>query len=428
MAQEQFRYYVFYEVFPTTVSQTEEAIYFSGIISFQSTFTQQSRRYEQYGEEFARQLEAKLGVTSYFPDYGLNYFHASSKQWAEEELSNARARCEGIRWACIFTNWVPGTELRISGLPRDGKATSSGDSTVTDRLFSPQARYATKTWMERSGIAPGGDAEKTLALMVQTALALLDFDPGPKDGKIGPKTLAAIAASQAVVGFLAGADLGDVLSAILHTAMRRQALDPGPVDRMFGQNALNTVAAWQSAHGPALAEAQRARPDYGEESGDLLLIPGWIAIPGANSCVSIDPSKNGKMQFIVNNCNHKVHVQWCYAYKPGWHFAQCIPGPPGRGYMDAVEHSVVVGRGAGTQDYYWGGQYLEPKSGDDRVYGQDHSPMLELGRIKYIACGYDHINGATRYKMQWDANTGDFRCLAYFPPNESEVPSEATVQ
>ncbi len=311
-------------------------------------------------------------------------------------------------------------------LPRDGKVTSTGGSDVPDRLFSPQARDATKTWMERNGIAPVGDAERTLALMVQTELALQDFDPGPKDGKIGPKTLAAITAWQAAVVHLAGADLGDVLAAILHTAMRLQGLDPGPADRMFGQNALNTLGAWTSAHGSALAEARMAQPDYSEESDDLLSVPGWFAVPGANSCVSIDPSESGRTQFIVNHCDHKVEVHWCYADRPE-HYAQCDPGPPGLGPMDVGEHGYA-NKGAGVPDYYWGREHLDPKPSGDRLYGFDHSSIMELGLINYIACGYDHISDATRYKMQWDAHTGDFRCLAYIPPNETDVPPEAAVQ
>ena len=278
----------------------------------------------------------------------------------------------------------------------------------------------------RNDIAPTGDAESTLPLMVQTALVLQDFDPGPKDGKIGPKTLATIVAWQAIVGVLLGAELEDVLAAILHTAMTLQGLAPGPVDTMFGQSARNTVAAWKSAHGLALAEAHEAQPGHGDENDDLLLVPGWRRVPDAKACVSIGPSETGGTQFIVNNCNHKVEVQWCYVDKPG-DFRQCDPGPPGLDFMDDVGHRATK-KGAGVPDYYPASEHLEAKPRGNRVDGQDHSPLLELGRIRYIACGYDHIKDATRYEMEWDAHTGRFRCLAYFSPDGPEVPSEADAQ
>ena len=161
---------------------------------------------------------------------------------------------------------------------------------------------------------------------------------------------------------------------------------------------------------------------YGEESDDLLLIPGWSEVPNAFPCVSINDSVGGGTQFIVNNCNHKVHVEWCYVDRPG-NFGQCDPGPPGLGLMDDNGHFVVT-----SPDYYQVSEGLSPKPSGDRVYGHDHSSVLELGLIKYIACGYEHITGAWLYEMQWDAYTGMFRCLAYFPPEEPYVPPESIVQ
>ena len=161
---------------------------------------------------------------------------------------------------------------------------------------------------------------------------------------------------------------------------------------------------------------------YGEESDDLLLIPGWFEVPNAFPCVSINDSVGGGTQFIVNNCNHKVHVEWCYVNRPG-NFGQCDPGPPGLGPMDDNGHFVVT-----SPDYYQVSEHLSPKPSGDRVYGDDHSSVLELGLIKYIACGYEHITGAWLYEMQWDAYTGMFRCLAYFTPEEPYVPPESIVE
>ena len=130
-------------------------------------------------------------------------------------------------------------------------------------LFAPQARDATKTWMERNGISPAGDAAHTLALMVQTALALQNFDPGPRDGKVGHKTLAAIAAFQLAFGLLGGADLGDVLATILHTSMTLQGLDPGPAGGLLGERSQRTIASWQDRHAGTLSSLTAAAPAQG---------------------------------------------------------------------------------------------------------------------------------------------------------------------
>lgn len=137
MAQPQWWYYVFFEAVAYGVngSPPVEGSFFSGIISFQSTISQQSEKYDRYEEEFERELEAKFGVEFY--SYVIN---SSSKQRIVEELSNARAQCEREGRVCFLTNWVPGTELHISGPQRSGKVTSVKDITVPERLFSPQAR------------------------------------------------------------------------------------------------------------------------------------------------------------------------------------------------------------------------------------------------------------------------------------------------
>ena len=331
----------------------------------------------------------------------------------------------------VETNWVPTPKVISEVVEMARRANPCAFMPPQDApadLFSPKARDATKIWMKRNDIAPTADADSTLALMVQTALALQNFDPGPRDGRIGRKTLAAIAAWQAIVGLLLGADLADVLAAILHTAMTLQGLDPGPVDTMFGQDALKTVAAWQTTHGSALEEAQKAQPGYGEDSDDRLLSSSWRRVPDALACVSIDYSERRLTQFLVNHCDHPVRVEWCYVGKTGGHGQwQCDPGPPGLGFMDRVGHRATR-KGVGVPDYYTSGAGLKPKRSGDRVHGHDHQSMPAVGRVRYIACGYDHIAGVRHYDMEWDAHTGQFRCLAYFVPDESDIAPQAGVQ
>ena len=381
------------------------------------------RSFHAFATSLDRGLDYEVGTDCYynFPDEDMDEFHlrigiTGPKFGTSQEI-----------------NWVPGPDLIAQVLKAVGAVQSRHRTAVTpaqaaNNLFGPRARDAAKTWMERNDIAPPAEADSTLALMVQTALALQNFDPGPKDGKIGRKTLAAIAAWQAIVGLLAGADLADVLAAILHTAMTLQGLDPGPVDTMFGQDALKTVAAWQTAHGSTLEQAQKVQPGYGEESDDRLLSSSWRRVPDALACVSIDYSERRFTQYIVNHCDHPVRVEWCYVGKTGdrgqW---QCDPGPPGLGFMDRVGHRATR-KGVGVPDYYTSGAGLRAKPGGDRVQGHDHWPMPEVGRVRYIACGYDHIAGVRHYDMEWDAHTGQFRCLAYFVPDGPGGPPEAGVQ
>ena len=160
---------------------------------------------------------------------------------------------------------------------------------------------------------------------------------------------------------------------------------------------------------------------HGDESNDSY----WTNVPDALACISINQSVGSlPTQFIVNNCNHQVHVRWCYADRPD-HDAQCDPGPPGLGFMDHGDHIYVTPT---SPDFYQSSWDLSPKPDGDRVYGFDHSPILEPGIVNYIACGYEHIEGATRYEMQWDAYTGRFRCLAHFPREEPYVSSDQTVE
>ncbi len=130
-------------------------------------------------------------------------------------------------------------------------------------LISAQASTATEAWMERNGIASTGSAERTLALMVQTALALQKFDPGPRDGVLGPKTIAALLAWQAMAGWAATGDLAGTLNAVLRTALVLQGYDPDPDNPLFGQGADKIMDAWGSQHGSALGTPDRDRQLWG---------------------------------------------------------------------------------------------------------------------------------------------------------------------
>lgn len=86
-------------------------------------------------------------------------------------------------------------------------------------VFGTRAHRTAKAWMKQHDVSPTADAASTLALIVQTALAIQDFDPGPRDGIIGRRSIAAIMAWRAVAGLSEGASFADVLAGVLHAAL-----------------------------------------------------------------------------------------------------------------------------------------------------------------------------------------------------------------
>ena len=106
-------------------SESVEGSFYSGVISYQDV-PHGRETYVRYRDEFLRQLEKKFGVKFYY--WGVL---SSSKHKAQEHLRNEKAECEMTHSACFFTNWVPGTELRIGEPHRAGKVTSAKDSNVS---------------------------------------------------------------------------------------------------------------------------------------------------------------------------------------------------------------------------------------------------------------------------------------------------------
>ncbi len=144
--------------------------------------------------------------------------------------------------------------------------------------FGPQARDAVQTWQARHGIADQGALGDTLALMIQKALILQDFDPGPADGVIGPATLRAIKAWQAVFEYSAGADFVAIVAAILHTAILLEGLDPGPASVLLGRPAKNTLRAWQKKYPRIIGEqAIRGQTSATGRRARMTDSPNWIA-------------------------------------------------------------------------------------------------------------------------------------------------------
>lgn len=111
------------------------------------------------------------------------------------------------RWMSALALTVAGAMLATSAFAQSGGAGSAGGSgsgaaggsgsgagaSSTDKGSSPSGSGSTSgsgTMSGKSGRAAGGDAEKVKA--VQQALKDKGHDPGDVDGKMGPKTQAAL--------------------------------------------------------------------------------------------------------------------------------------------------------------------------------------------------------------------------------------------
>ena len=303
-------------------------------------------------------------------------------------------------WRVVILDWVPTWHQDDA---------SEGE----EEIFGPKAEEALNAWRGKHRIEDRGAIAKTLMLMVQTALVLQAFDPGPVDGVFGKRTLAAIAAWQTIQGFPEGAELAGLIAAILRAALVLEGYDPGPVEEMLGPSAIETAQAWAPSY------EQATRNQGSRDRLDRLSPPtSWRTVPHAMDCVSLVRSGGaGNYQFIRNNCDFKLDVHWCYTDRPDDNDF-CAPGPAGLGYMDRVGHKATR-RGAGP-DYY----------GDsDGLRARETSPKrLELGAIRYIACGHRPLRNAQEYVTEWDAHNGRFRCLANAPEQDDGTPAEGTAE
>ena len=329
-----------------------------------------------------------------------NYF-IRNIEWSIEEN-------EDYGYTVIRTNWVPD-----SSLWSDRKESSADKGVIRDDVFNPAVQVPIKEWMEQHKISSTEDIASTLALIVQTALVLQSFDPGPADGVFGKSTLAAMVAWQTMQGIPEGGELVGLIAAILRAALVLEGYDPGPVEEMFGPSAIEAAQAWAPSYEKA------ARNQGSRDRNDRLSPPtSWRTVPHAKDCVSFVRSGGaGNYQFIRNDCDFKIDVHWCYTDRPGDN-DYCAPGRAGIGYMDRVGHRATR-RGAGP-DYYTSSEGLRPRE-------MTRQPM-RLGAIRYIACGHRPLRNAQQYVTEWDAHTAKFRCLAYAPEQDDRTPAEGTAE
>ena len=382
----------------------DDDIYYSAIFTApKGTFVNLSeknyfRLFDKLREAFVDSLGSPKG----------SFLYVECGDTTTESLNKSIEANKHVGSNVIVTNWVPD-----SSLWSDRKESSVDKGVIRDDVFSPAAQEPIKKWMEQHKIFSTDDIASTLALMVQTALALQSFDPGTADGVFGKRTLAAIVAWQTMQGIPEGGELAGLIAAILRAALVLGGYDPGPVEEMFGPSAIEAAQAWAPSYEKA------ARNQGSRDRNDRLSPPtSWRTVPHAKDCVSFVRSGGaGNYQFIRNDCDFKIDVHWCYTDRPGDN-DYCAPGRAGIGYMDGVGHRATR-RGAGP-DYYTSSEGLRPR--------EMTRQRMRLGAIRYIACGHRPLRNAQQYVTEWDAHTAKFRCLAYAPEQDDRTPAEGTVE
>ena len=372
---------------------------FERIYYYENDYLLQDKQEAEWNKEFQSSIRRKY-PDAYDPSFGLGCGMRVSMEAVNRNIEEIIRRNQAENWRVVFMDWVPTWHQDDA---------SEGE----EEIFGPKAEEALNAWRGKHRIEDRGAIAKTLMLMVQTALVLQAFDPGPVDGVFGKRTLAAIAAWQTIQGFPEGAELAGLIAAILRAALVLEGYDPGPVEEMLGPSAIKAAQAWAPSY------EQAARNQGSRDRLDRLSPPtSWRTVPHAMDCVSLVRSGGaGNYQFIRNNCDFKLDVHWCYTDRPDDNDF-CAPGPAGLGYMDRVGHKATR-RGVGP-DYY----------GDsDGLRARETSPKrLELGAIRYIACGHRPLRNAQEYVTEWDAHNGRFRCLANAPEQDDGTPAEGTAE
>ncbi len=153
---------------------------------------------------------------------------AAIREWNRREY--------GVDVHLVFTNWVPPggklvKELDLRFADSGSRARANGGTSASARsegeraleeAFRPTHRSAVSQWMDRHNVEAKEGAAATVALLIQTALVVQGFDPGPRDAAIGPKTMSALAAWRTARGIADSQDLPALVTGILRTVLEAE--------------------------------------------------------------------------------------------------------------------------------------------------------------------------------------------------------------
>ena len=285
--------YLIYEMLAIAIPGESYGLLYSGVIRADDA----NDGWREVRKEFEHRCDAQLGDDNMVRCGTRNVRSFTTKHEADtfldrqKKLKRQKQECGD----CIFTNWTPGTELRVE-LPQPEPLAASPEDGAEDAAGAVEgdalaAKRALAKWMFRNDIFPKESAAATLALIVQTALALQGFDPGPQDGLIGRRTIAAIMAWRAVAGLSEGASFADVLAGIIRAAFVLDGQDPGAASELLGPRFafIHVANEWERQYEGNLSDtsAPTKRLEPGTDCIEPLWEGGWLRF--RNNCsVGVD--------------------------------------------------------------------------------------------------------------------------------------------
>ena len=290
-----------------------------GTVYFGAIFEGDRRQQSERDKEFLSIIRSRYPDATTSPDNWdiCAQFTYPSVDGIISRFEDRMLTIESLNWRVVFMDWVPPNTRLVRTLRHQDNA-SEGD----EKMFGPKAEKALNAWRDKHGIEGRGAIANTLMLMVQTALILQAFDPGPADGVIGKRTLAAIIAWQTMQGFPEGAELAGLIAAILRAALVLEGYDPGPVEEMFGPSAIEAAQAWAPSYEqvkPSQASGAIGQPTDAD-SREQKQVERHVARALANECIRLihPPGVTAGTFFkakLKNICNYAVDVTFGYNVK-----------------------------------------------------------------------------------------------------------------
>ena len=286
----------------------------------------------------------------------------------EDNERDRRMRGSDARQA-ILTGWTPNEALRqrIARQFIHSEGASGNDDVLSE-------------WRKKNGIEDQGSIANTLALMVQIALILQEFDPGPADGLFRESILASILTWQVTQSTAQGDDLAEVIVAILRAAMVLQGYDPAPEDKLLGPKLIQTIETWSPVYEEARQRITKSKN-----------VERHVAEAVTNDCIQVytPPGVTAGTFFkaqMKNLCGYKVHVNYGFNVK--------YDGTPIRQPWCTPGHGGSIG-GA-----------LDLKPGENKPVAPMHAGV----RYSVFWCACSHVYSWAAFAEPSGPGVGDCSC------------------
>ena len=144
-------------------------------------------------------------------------------------------------------------------------------------------------------------------LYMQKVLRMLNYDPGPIDGKPGPRTIAALIQFQADKGIKPDGVPGPITEKVFINAVKevqanlaRNSIDPGPIDGLFGLKTRTALVRFQRIKG-LIADGVVGPRTKGAFAGITVAPPPPVNVAPNGKNVVLDAGHGGYDSGAVGN-------------------------------------------------------------------------------------------------------------------------------